>query len=128
MTAGGTWTNGSSRTSKEAFEPVDPEAVLAKVAALPVQRWRYRDSDEGAHLGPMAEDFHAAFGLGASDAYIATIDADGVALAAIQGLQQRLETQQQTIDEQRALIESLRHRMARLEAGSPGSEEVHRAP
>ncbi len=114
VTTGGVWTNGSSRASKEAFERVDPEVVLAKVSALPIERWRYRGSDEGTHLGPMAEDFHAAFGLGASDAYIATVDADGVALAAIQGLQQRLEREHRNIEGQAAIIEEQQQVIAAL--------------
>jgi len=32
------------------------------------------------------QDFHAAFGLGQDDRYIGALDADGVALAAIQAL------------------------------------------
>lgn len=119
VTAGGTWTNGSSRAWKEGFEALDPEAVLAKVSELPIQRWRYRGSDEGAHVGPMAEDFHAAFGLGASDAYIATVDADGVALAAIQGLRQQLTRQQSTID-------ALLARVHELESGRAEFEETEK--
>ena len=110
VTAGGTWTNGSSRAFKEGFERVDSVQVLARVTALPIGRWRYRDSQEGEHLGPVAEDFHAAFGLGGDERYIATIDADGVALAAIQGLHE-------IVVEQRQQLAVLRERVARLEAG-----------
>ena len=108
VTAGGTWTNGSSRASKEGFERVDSAQVLARVAALPITRWRYRGSEEGEHLGPVAEDFHAAFGPGGDARYIATIDADGVALAAIQGLHALAEAQREE-------LEVLRARLARLE-------------
>ena len=41
----------------------------------------------------MAQDFYAAFAVGADDKHISTVDADGVALAAIQGLNEKLETQ-----------------------------------
>ena len=57
-------------------------------------------------MGPMAQDFHAAFGLGANDVTIATVDADGVALAAIQGLNDKLEREN----------EALKKRLADLEA------------
>lgn len=87
LTTGGTWTNASSRALKHAFEPVDADAVLERVLALPLSTWRYLADAEGTrHLGPIAEDFHAAFGLGADPRSIATVDADGVALAAVQGL------------------------------------------
>ena len=86
------WAPGSDRAGKHEFEAVDPEEVLRKVAAMPVSTWQWK-SEPGSirHMGPMAQDFHAAFGLGPSDRRIVTIDADGVALAAIQGLNAKLE-------------------------------------
>ena len=89
---GGSWTTVSDRHAKENFEPVDSLAVLEKVAALPLSSWNYKSQDASIrHLGPMAQDFKAAFGLGESDTGITSVDADGVALAAIQGLNQKLE-------------------------------------
>jgi len=58
---------------------------------LPISQWSFKGDPQITHLGPMAQDFHAAFGLGTDDRHIATVDADGVALAAIQGLNQKLE-------------------------------------
>lgn len=89
LTTGGTWTNASSRTLKTAFEGIDPMAVLGKVVSLPLSTWSYKASVEGRHLGPMAEDFKQAFGLGGDGKSISTVDADGIALAAIQGLNQK---------------------------------------
>lgn len=111
VTAGGVWTNGSSRAFKEAFVPVDAEDVLAKVKALPIQRWRYKGDRDIQHMGPMAEEFHASFGLGSDARYIGTVDADGVALAAIQALTSLAE-------QQRAELDMLRDRVADLEAES----------
>jgi Skp family chaperone for outer membrane proteins len=69
----------------------DTREILDKVAALPMSSWNYKAQGTGVrHLGPTAQDFHAAFGLGESERAIATVDADGVALAAIQGLNQKL--------------------------------------
>ncbi|HZS33217.1 MAG TPA: tail fiber domain-containing protein [Methylomirabilota bacterium] len=82
----------SDRHAKEGFAPVDPAAVLARVAALPIETWSYK-GEPVRHLGPMAQDFAAAFGLGADDRHIHTLDAAGVALAAIQGLQRQLQAQ-----------------------------------
>ena len=93
LTVGGAWTNGSSRLFKEGFVAVDVMDVLGKVMDMPISTWTYKNSSEGTHVGPMAEDFKAAFGLGSDNQHIATVDADGVALAAIQGLNQKLEAE-----------------------------------
>lgn len=88
----GTIRSGSDRNSKTNFAPVDAETILNRVLGLPIQQWRFRTEKEGIkHIGPMAQDFRAAFGLGIGDTSIATVDADGVALAAIQGLNQKVE-------------------------------------
>src|SRR5690606_25504784 len=60
---GGTWSCTSDRNAKEDFRDVDAEEVLAKLSRMPIQSWRFR-TEEGAarHVGPTAQDFHAAFG------------------------------------------------------------------
>ncbi len=84
-------TETSSREAKNGFESVDGLSVLEKVAALPISEWSYKVDNPGVrHLGPMAEDFHAAFGLGKTGKGITSVDTTGVALAAIQGLNQKL--------------------------------------
>jgi hypothetical protein len=75
----------SDRALKSGIAPVDGAQVLARTAALPISTWSYR-GESARHLGPMAQDFSAAFGLGADDRHIHVVDASGVALAAIQGL------------------------------------------
>jgi len=106
LTNGGVWTSASSRTFKHGFQPVDANDMLARVLDLDISRWQYIGSGEGEHVGPMAEDFHAAFGLGRSDKQIATVDADGVALAAIQGLNAKLEAENAALREDNAAIRS----------------------
>jgi hypothetical protein len=101
---GGVWTNGSSRSFKDGFEEIDKIDVLERLAALPVTKWRYRGEDESEHIGPTAEDFREAFGLGHDQRYITTVDADGVALAAIQGLYEVVLAQQQRIAELEARL------------------------
>ncbi len=81
----------SDRNVKTGFSAIDPLDVLGKVLALPLSRWSYRSATDQWHIGPMAQDFFAAFGLGGDDKTISTVDADGVALAAIQGLNAKLE-------------------------------------
>ena len=84
---GGSWSSLSDRELKEGFEPVDGRQVLDRVATLRVTTWSYKAQGEATrHIGPVAQDFHAAFAVGEDDRHITTIDADGVALAAIQGL------------------------------------------
>ena len=93
---------GSSRTLKTAFDAVDPTEVLAKLADLPVASWRYKTEDESTrHIGPFAEDFQRLFGLG-DGATISIVDAQGVAFAAIQGLEQRLAEKEVELDRLRS--------------------------
>lgn len=106
LTAGGTWTNGSSRLFKEGFAAINPTEMLSKVVSLQISRWTYRNSAEGEHIGPMAEDFQAAFGTGSDNQHIATVDADGVALAAIQGLNAKLEAENAALKARLAAIEA----------------------
>lgn len=108
LSAGGAWTNRSSRLVKHAFDAINPTEVLGKVLALPLSSWEYNGSSEGRHLGPVAEDFHAAFGLGHDDKSIASVDADGVALAAIQGLNAKLETENREL---RARLDAIEARL-----------------
>jgi hypothetical protein len=103
---GGAWSSISDRHAKDNLAPVDARAVLEKVAALPLATWNYKSQDQSIrHLGPMAHDFHAAFGVGENDTTISTVDADGVALAAIQGLNQKVETRSQELEEKNAALE-----------------------
>lgn len=106
---GGSWSSLSDRDAKENFVPVDPQTVLAKVAELPTSTWNYKaQSAKVRHIGPMAQDFYAAFGVGEDDKHITTVDEGGVALAAIQGLNIKLQ-------EKEAEIRELRSRLDRLE-------------
>src|SRR5437588_10026743 len=75
----GTVPNGSDRNVKRDFEAVDVDAVLAGVSALAIESWSYRADDPRVrHVGPMAQDFAAAFGVGEDDRHIHTVDASGV--------------------------------------------------
>jgi hypothetical protein len=112
----GSWTALSDRAGKDDIAAVDGDDVLAKVAAMPMWTWRYKDEAESIrHLGPMAQDFHAAFGLGDSDRHIASIDADGVALAAVQGLVRKIKAQEVRIASLERANEELAGRLDRLE-------------
>jgi hypothetical protein len=116
LSTGGAWTNTSDRDAKEGFNPVDGQQVLDGIAELPITYWDYKaEGPSVKHIGPTGQDFQAAFGLGEDGKHIATVDADGVALAAIQALNQRVEKQQ-------AAIAELSKRLAgRGSAASPNS-------
>ena len=122
----GTLVSTSDRNAKENFQPVDAKKVLEKVVALPLSEWNYKVDPSQRHLGPVAQDFHAAFGVGPDDKHIATVDADGVALAAIQGLNQKLEEQLRHKDaelqSQQRQIGVLLERLATIEAKLQCSE------
>ncbi|MGR4064477.1 MAG: tail fiber domain-containing protein [Vulcanimicrobiaceae bacterium] len=86
----GTWSSLSDRTVKTAIVGVSDDGILAKVATLPIGEWSYSTERGVRHVGPMAQDFYAAFNVGEDDRHITSIDEDGVALAAIKALNAKL--------------------------------------
>jgi hypothetical protein len=89
VTAGGVWTNASDRNLKTNFQTLDPQTILEKIQSLPITQWSYRLEDASVrHIGPIAQDFYSAFGLGgiSGNTSISTIDPSGVALLGIQAL------------------------------------------
>ncbi len=122
LTNGGTWTNASDRAAKENFANVNAREILTRVANLPIQTWNYiAEQATIRHIGPTAQDFYAAFGVGADDTHIATIDADGVALAAIQGLHQVVQEKEAQIAELEARLAVLEHSAGSRAAAPPAS-------
>jgi hypothetical protein len=119
----GSWSSLSAASAKSNVSPVDPQGVLDEVESLDVSTWEYDAQADATHMGPMAGAFHDAFGLGADADRIANVDADGVALAAIQGLSERLDEKddriedlEDTVDQQRERIEAQAEAIAELEA------------
>jgi hypothetical protein len=99
FTNGNSWSCSSDRAMKENFREVDRQAILEKLSRVPVQTWNAKGTDPNImHLGPTAQDFYGAFGLGDDDKRISTIDLDGVALVAIQGLYTVSQEQAQQIE------------------------------
>ena len=107
----------SDRNRKENFEAVNGTEVLEKVTNLPVSTWNFiADEDSARHLGPTAQDFHAAFGLGEHETHISTVDVSGVAIAAIQGLDGKVDaTRAELLQSNAALLEMVQALQARLE-------------
>jgi len=109
----GSWTCSSSRTLKENFAAVDGEAVLLRLRATPVTTWSYiAEGPRVRHLGPVAEDFRAAFGLGVDGTSIGLGDIDGVNFAAAQALEARTAALRRQLDEKSARVEALEAELA----------------
>ncbi len=106
----GALTELSDASAKENFVAIDGQDMLARLADVPITTWNYIEDDDAVrHMGPMAQDFYAAFALGPDERHVAPLDANGVALAAAQELYQ-------TVQAQDAQIEQLEQRIAALEA------------
>lgn len=115
----GSFYNSSDRNLKEKFSPTDSLEILRKVAQLPITSWNFK-ADSTRHIGPMAQDFYNTFNVGLDSEHIATVDEGGVALAAIQGLNQKLEEQLNRQDAENAKLrqqnDALFKRLKGLEA------------
>jgi hypothetical protein len=112
LTAGGSWQNSSDRNLKENFIVLDKQTALNKIAELPIMQWNYKiEPATSLHIGPIAQDFYAAFGVGGinGETSISTIDPAGVALLGIQALIEKVEAQA-------IIITALTDRIAALEA------------
>lgn len=106
----GTLTELSDEKSKRQRGTVDRQSVLAALSELPITYWSYVDDPEVTHIGPTAQAFGQAFEVGANSTSISTIDRDGVALAAIQGLHELVLAQQAEIRELEARLAALESR------------------
>ncbi len=105
---------------KENFTAVSPQEILTHLNALNITAWNYIADPDATHIGPTAQDFYAAFGVGIDDHHISSIDTGGVALVAIQALNQQIEAQNMTIEQLTTENEQLQQQnkdiVARLDA------------
>jgi hypothetical protein len=114
---GGAWATISDRSKKENFETTDNEVILEKVAALPLSTWNYiAQEDSVRHMGPMAQDFHAAFGLGENNTSITTTDIDGVNMASIQALEKRTRDLKSENENLKAQLDAQAKELAEIKA------------
>ena len=117
LTISGILLEASDKNLKENFAPVEPQTVLAQIVQMPLSMWNYiSDENDTVHMGPMAQDFYAAFGLGSSDKHIAPLDANGVAFAGIQGLFELFQTHDEELEALEQENEELKARVEDLEA------------
>ncbi|MCK7594472.1 tail fiber domain-containing protein [Pseudomarimonas salicorniae] len=109
IAASGMVTQGSDVRTKNNIERVDGASVLNKLMRLPIFSWSYKwDANGERHVGPMAQDFYSAFGLGGSDTRIAPLDVSGLAIAAVQELNAELDKKEKRISDLEAQIAELR--------------------
>jgi hypothetical protein len=93
---------------------------------MPIREWNYKVQNAAIrHVGPAAQDFYAAFGLGEDPLRISTIDADGIALRAIQALEARTRADNDRLTRENA---DLRERVAQLERELGELLGLERAP
>jgi hypothetical protein len=127
MTASTQTYGGSDRRLKTAFASVDAQAVLAKLASLPIETWSYKTDDPSVrHIGPMAQDFAAAFQVGEDDRHIHVVDAAGVAFAAIQALNAVVEGQQEKIGQLQRQMTAIQAEIEMLRASGALSDAERR--
>ncbi|HUE86929.1 MAG TPA: tail fiber domain-containing protein [Vicinamibacterales bacterium] len=117
---GGAWTAISDARLKTNFRDLDGEDVLARLARVPIREWNYITQDSSIrHVGPTAQDFRAAFGLGEDDRTISTLDPDGIALRAIQALDTRTQQLQEENTALKAALAALRQIVEERKRQSP---------
>ncbi len=110
---GSSWASVSDRNAKENFQEINKKVILNRLLNLPIQTWNYKSQDQSIrHIGPMAQDFYATFGMGEDKLRINTINADGIAFAAIQGLNLKME---QKIEQLEYIIETKKRRILEVE-------------
>jgi hypothetical protein len=112
VTVYGTFNNSSDRNVKQDFANVSPSDILNKVLCLPLSEWSYKTDATTRHIGPMGQDFYSTFNIGTDEKHIAPIDEGGVALAAIQGFNQKLTEELKRRDAENA---ELKNRLDTLE-------------
>jgi hypothetical protein len=128
LTIGGTLTQNSDVNSKHNISAVSGENVLAQLRGLPITTWTYKNDESGAtHLGPMAQDFHQAFGLGEDNRHVAPLDVAGVALAAVKALEAKVRAKDAQLADRDAQIADLEKRFSLLEGKLQNLTQV-RAP
>ena len=112
----------SDRNLKANFSSVNPRTILDRLTLIPIQTWRYKSEPASVrHIGPMAQDFRSAFGFGESDNTLNTVDAQGVTMAAIQGLYQMMQQKDEEIKQLRAQVTQLQRTVKQRRAVGRGT-------
>jgi hypothetical protein len=121
VTVNGTFNNSSDRNVKQDFTQVSSAQILDKVTRLPISEWSYKEDAATRHVGPVAQDFFSIFNIGTDDKHIAPMDEGGVALAAIQGLNKKLESENAEL---KARLEKLELTISELQNKTPDATSI----
>lgn len=114
---GNSWLTVSDRNLKENFKTVDINTLLNEIDSMPITTWNMKTQDKSIrHIGPVAQDFYSAFGFGENNTHISSSDADGVSLAAVQGLYRLIKKLDNENRELHASIKTLDQRLSALES------------
>jgi Chaperone of endosialidase len=113
----GTFVNNSDRNAKANISSINSRSILQRLMTIPIQAWNYKAEPATIrHVGPMAQDFRAAFGLGVDDKGISGVDADGVALASIQALYQMMLEKAKQNEQLLSEVQQLRAQVTQQQA------------
>ena len=116
----------SDMFAKENFKMVNGSEVLERLSEIPISVWNYKDDENKTeHMGPMAQDFYAAFGLGKDDTHIAALDVNGVVLASIQELSKTITEKETEIQVLNDKVNSLETRLEKLESAQSPAAAVN---
>jgi trimeric autotransporter adhesin len=117
------WAAAARSSARRCADFKPAELVLSKLRAMPIERWRFRGAPGVTHIGPVAQDFYEAFGLGTSDTTIGHMDVSGISLRAIQALEARTREQNDALVRENEILKAelavLRGRLSQLEARQP---------
>jgi len=115
MTIQGSLTQNSDVNQKTNIEEIDQGSILQRITEMSISQWQYKDTLGENHIGPMAQDFYAAFGLGQSETGLSSIDTAGVALAAIQALASENSDLRQQIQSQADRLQELENQQIMMQ-------------
>lgn len=111
----GSWSSLSDAAVKRDLREIDSRAILDRLAALPIHEWSYKSQGPGIrHVGPMAQDFRHAFGLGHDDKHIDSVDADGITLAALQRLYAMIRSERSELARDRRTLDAKERNVTKL--------------
>lgn len=111
----GAWNTVSDKNKKENYTKIDKQKILDKLIVMPIEQWNYTAQEDNiTHIGPYAQDFNKAYGLGDGKLSINTIDSDGIALASIQALAERNTNLQKKNKELLSRVERLETQFSKL--------------
>jgi len=95
---GGSWSFTSDAATKENVRQINPREILRRLTTVPITEWNYIGYGQ-RHIGPMAQDWHAAFPISTDEKTVNTAHLHGISLAAIQGLVEELKERDGKIEQ-----------------------------